>query len=56
MLSVTKLVNQFIMLVTLFILVSFDHHQVCMNKNNRYITFILNYNVKNRLIFSVSGN
>jgi hypothetical protein len=29
-------VNHFIMLITLYVSVSFDHHQVCMNKTIQY--------------------
>jgi hypothetical protein len=34
------------MLITLYVFVSFDHHQVCKNKNNKYTKFMMNYMMK----------
>jgi hypothetical protein len=39
-------VIQFLILIALHVLDSFDHQQVYMNKNNKYTTFMLNYMMK----------
>jgi hypothetical protein len=35
------------MAATLYVYRLFDHHQVCINKNNICIKFTLKYNIKN---------
>jgi hypothetical protein len=46
-------VSQFIILVTLHVLVSLDHHQVCMNKNNKCTMFMQNYMTKINSFFNI---
>jgi hypothetical protein len=38
-----KTISQFIVFITLYVLVFFDHHQACMNKNSKCTLFMLNY-------------